>query len=57
MANRAIKQAASKLEHDEMVASPTHTMKKRDEGGLASTVQVGSAPCGTAAWRSQQLGV
>ncbi|KAL4443373.1 hypothetical protein ABPG75_011110 [Micractinium tetrahymenae] len=39
VANRAIKAAASKLEHDEMAASPTHTMRKRDEGGLASAVQ------------------
>lgn len=41
MANKAIKAAASKLEHDEMAASPNHTMRRREEGGLASAVQVG----------------
>ncbi len=42
MANKAIKAAASKLEHDEMAASPNHTMRGREEGGLASAVQVGA---------------
>lgn len=40
VANKAIKAAAAKLEREEMAASPTHSMKKRDEGGLASAVQV-----------------
>lgn len=44
VANKAIKAAAAKLEHDEMAASPAHTMRKRDEGGLASAVQVRVRP-------------
>lgn len=40
VANKAIKAAAAKLEREEMAASPSHSMRKRDEGGLASAVQV-----------------
>ncbi|EFN56646.1 hypothetical protein CHLNCDRAFT_51642 [Chlorella variabilis] len=50
VANKAIKKAASKLEQDEMVASPTHTMRKQEEGGLASMVQRAAA-----AWKCVSL--
>ena len=55
MANKAIKGAASKLEHDEMAASPSHTMRKRAEGGVASAVQV-RARAGSAGGRAACTG-
>ncbi len=45
VANKAIKAAAARLEREEMASSPTHSMRKRDEGGLASAVQASSMLC------------